>query len=241
MKNKRVNHGLSNTRLYRIWYDMRRRCNNPKRKDYKHYGGRGIKVCKKWEDSFISFKEDIGASYNEGLELDRIDTNGDYTPENCRWTTRREQVKNRRSNGSAFDTKIIEKDGLSLCQSEWADVFGLGKKSISDRMNKLGWDKDKALSGPKRGKTSLIFNNESINPVDIFVKVHDYLNNSRAEKITPQQYLANILPFTSVLYSFGGNKQIVEPNSYFRPRLPLPELKGNFKDKLTRMGISYER
>lgn len=240
MKRKRVNHGLSKNRLYRVWSDMKRRCNNPKRKDYIHYGGRGIKVCEKWENSFLSFMEDMEPSYREGLELDRADTNGDYSPENCRWVTRREQVKNRRNFGSKFDTKIIEKDGIVLCQSEWSEILGLGEKTISDRINKLGWDKDTALSGPKRGKTSLIFNNESTSPVNIFVKVHDYLNNSRAEKLTPQQYLANILPFMVVLYSLGGNKQIVKPDSDFNPRMPLPILKESFKDKLTKMGISYE-
>lgn len=85
---------------YRIWMAMRQRCCNPKNKAYKNYGGRGIKVCERWnkKGGFDSFIEDMGPS--NGLTLDRIDVDGDYCPENCRWATRHQQNINKRNNSS---------------------------------------------------------------------------------------------------------------------------------------------
>ena len=87
--------GLRQHRLYNTWTNMRERCNNPKIKHYIHYGGRGIKVCDRWWD-IANFIEDMYPSYQEGLTLDRIDVNGNYQPENCRWVSTNTQARNTR-------------------------------------------------------------------------------------------------------------------------------------------------
>jgi hypothetical protein len=92
-------HGMSKTIIYGIWLDMKKRCFNPKYKQYKDYGGRGIEVCERWlgKDGFINFLNDMGKR-PEGLTLDRYPNgNGNYEPSNCRWATRIQQNLNRRS------------------------------------------------------------------------------------------------------------------------------------------------
>jgi len=81
---------------YRAWHNMKGRCLNPKDKRYKDYGGRGIKVCDRWLDYFIHFRDDMLATWKPGLSLDRIDNDGNYEPNNCKWSTSSEQAKNRR-------------------------------------------------------------------------------------------------------------------------------------------------
>lgn len=137
-------HGQSRHRLYSVWHDMNRRCFNKERKDYKHYGGRGITVCDRWckdnPEGLSNFIEDMFDSYEEGLEIDRVNVNGNYEPANCRWATRKEQVMNRRKRKKS---KLIY---------QYLEDNNMSTKLYYDRINKLGWDEEKAKTPETRTK-----------------------------------------------------------------------------------------
>lgn len=123
-------HGGEGTRLYRIWRKMKERCLNPRHAHYKSYGGRGIRICAKWIHDFGAFQLWAkNAGYRDDLTIDRIDNNGNYEPNNCRWATYKEQGRNRRSN------RVIE--GKTL--AEWLDTAEVSQDTVRKRLSK-GWD-----------------------------------------------------------------------------------------------------
>lgn len=117
-KNKK--HGLYKSRLYRIRAEMLARCYNKNKQQYVNYGGRGITVCNEWKNDFVSFYNWATSNgYGENLTIDRIDVNGNYCPENCRWITRKEQNNNRR------DNVLFEKNGIIKNALEWSKELNI--------------------------------------------------------------------------------------------------------------------
>lgn len=136
-------HGLSKDPLYMRWNQIKMRCLNPSCKSYGNYGGRGIKLCDEWKDSVEAFaKWAIENGYSEELTIERIDNNGDYCPENCKWIPKNEQPNNRRSCYS------ITYNGKTQNLTEWCKELGLNYKLIHNRMYKHGWEFERAISEP---------------------------------------------------------------------------------------------
>jgi hypothetical protein len=132
-------HGLAHTAEARIWKGMIRRCND---ETSHRYGGRGISVCERWRDSLLAFIEDMGPRPSDTHSLDRIDNDGNYCPENCRWATRHEQARNKSTN------VIMECDGLVMSMAEWADLTGIPATTIATRIQKQ-WTFEEAVKIPK--------------------------------------------------------------------------------------------
>lgn len=138
-------HCQSGTKLHYIWIEMRRRCRNPKHPKFHLYGGRGIKVCEEWQ-SFESFYEwSLGAGYVEGLTVDRIDNNGNYEPENCRWVTQLTQNNNTRR------TRKFTYKGKTQSLADWARELNLNYYTLRSR-SRIGWDINRIIETPMEGR-----------------------------------------------------------------------------------------
>lgn len=133
----RKTHGQTGTAEHRVWKAMLSRCGNPGQRSYPQYGGRGISVCDRWR-SFENFLADMGPRPTSEHQIDRIDNDGNYDPANCRWVTRQENCRNRRSN------RLIECGGMSLTIAEWSDRTGLPQYAIGQRLRR-GWPVEEAL------------------------------------------------------------------------------------------------
>lgn len=126
---------------YAIWKSMRQRCNNGRGRDKIHYQDRGIKVCDRWNTSFENFLEDMGRRPEGRYSIDRIDVNGDYEPNNCRWADDKTQANNTTRN------HFITHNNETLTVSQWADKIGIPYKTFRSRMDN-GWDMDKIINTP---------------------------------------------------------------------------------------------
>ncbi len=132
-------HGMSKTRTYSTWRSMRERCLSETNKSFHRYGGRGITVCDRWVKNFKTFVLDMGEKPT-GMSLERINNDKGYSPDNCRWATKREQDRNKSTN------RFIEHNGERLCVSDWAAKIGISHKTLHYRIVVSGWSHGKALT-----------------------------------------------------------------------------------------------
>lgn len=150
IKNLQRKHDMAHTRLYDVWKGLKRRCCNPKNHSYKDYGGRGIDICQQWKDDFMSFYHwSIENGYDENAPygqctIDRIDANGNYCPENCRWVSLKEQANNRKNN------LLITYNGETDTLSNWSKRIGIGYNALFKRIHDMNWSVEKAFTTPQR-------------------------------------------------------------------------------------------
>ncbi|KJW12855.1 hypothetical protein [Levilactobacillus spicheri] len=129
--NPKASHGLSQTRIYKIYYKMRERCYDKNYPQFDLYGGRGIRICSEWLDDFRNFYDwSISHGYSEDKSIDRIDFNGNYEPKNCRWADVYQQADNKRNN------IVLTHDGITMTMPEWARKIGLPYSTLADRRRK---------------------------------------------------------------------------------------------------------
>lgn len=133
-------HGHSQLGIYRSYKEMKRRCSDPRHIGWEVYGGRGIRVCDRWM-VLENFIQDMMPTWKEGLSIERKDTDGPYSPENCYWATMLEQNNNKRNNVR------IEYKGETLTTAQWARKLGMSLPAFSDRL-KRGWSVEKAITTP---------------------------------------------------------------------------------------------
>lgn len=149
-KRVRLKHGgwgKSFTTEWRIWCGMKQRCLNPNHDAYHYYGGRGIKVCERWLESFENFYADMGPR-PPMLTLERRNNEGDYAPDNCYWATRTEQNSNQRTN------HLVTVDGVTQTVAAWAHKLGTKPAVLYNRIHQYGWDEVAACTTPVRAYRS---------------------------------------------------------------------------------------
>lgn len=138
----RTSHGLSKTRIYSIWCEMKKRCYKENDPAFRRYGGRGISVCDEWNNSFLSFyKWSMNNGYNDSLTIDRIDNDGNYCPTNCRWASKKEQSRN------TSKTIRISIGGETKSLSDWCDALHISSSTVRKRISD-GWSEEDALLTP---------------------------------------------------------------------------------------------
>lgn len=134
-------HGMWNHPAYKSWMAMRARCNNPKDAGFKDYGGRGISVDPRWNDSFMSFWTDMGPTWKPGMSIERLNVNGNYEPSNCCWIPRADQPKNRRM------CVFIDTPWGNMTLADAARKIGLSPMAFGRRYNQ-GWRGEKLFQPP---------------------------------------------------------------------------------------------
>lgn len=147
IKNDKTIHGLSKSRLNYIYRHMKSRCYNYNNKNYKNYGERGINICDEWlgKNGFINFYEwSISHGYSENLTIDRINVNGNYSPDNCRWVDLNTQENNRTNN------RLITYNNETMTMAMWAKKLGMNYQTLTNRICTCGWSIERAFITPVR-------------------------------------------------------------------------------------------
>lgn len=134
-------HGLTGSPEYQTWLHIKQRCYDPNAAGYDRYGGRGIVVCDRWKDDPAAFIQDMGPRPGAEYSVDRINNDGPYSPENCRWATRIQQARNTRR------TTMLTYKGETKPLNDWAEMHGLAVMTVRSRLS-AGWDVERALTTP---------------------------------------------------------------------------------------------
>lgn len=146
LRHRKKQDAITKDKLYTRYRSMISRCYYPSHTHYKNYGGRGIRICNEWlgENGFLNFRNwALSNGFEDGLTIDRINNNGNYEPDNCRWATKSEQLRNYRKN------HFITIDGITKTMTEWAENYNLDVRTIDKRL-KRGWKGRELLQPSKR-------------------------------------------------------------------------------------------
>lgn len=141
---RNTTHGMSSLPEYKLWKDMRARCNNPSNKFYFRYGGRGISVSPEWQSSFENFYKDMGPRPARRMSIERIENDGHYCKSNCKWATPIEQANNRSS------TRLVTYKGSTQSLSAWCRELNINLSTVTGRLDVHGWSVEDAFGTPTR-------------------------------------------------------------------------------------------
>ncbi len=139
-----IRHGMSRTPIYNCWAGIKQRCLDPNTVGYHNYGGRGIKICDRWKNSFEAFYKDVKDIYDPSLTIDRIDNEGDYEPGNVRWVTSKENCNNTRQ------IVHITIEGNTKTLKEWLKIYNITESTYGGRVYERKWSPEKAITTPAR-------------------------------------------------------------------------------------------
>lgn len=187
IKAVKTTHGMGRSPEYKVWAGMKLRCGNPRDAGYMNYGGRGVVVCDRWINSFENFFADMGPRPTPKHSIERIDNNGNYCPENCRWATRIEQARNKRR------TIMLSYLGESKPLRVWCDELGIRPTTVARRI-KLGWPAERALTDrifPNRQQITLDGKSQTLKEwCDEFGIAYSHARSRVRRGKTPQEAIA---------------------------------------------------
>ena len=153
----RRTHGMYQSPVYKVWSAMIQRCVNPNNAGYEGYGERSISVCERWK-SFEAFYADMGPRPSSDHSIERIDNDAGYSPDNCRWDTRKAQARNRRT------SRLLTFNGRTQCIADWADEVGMNPATLRNRIARCGWTVERALTEPVHFRHTPAGMTESVQP-----------------------------------------------------------------------------